>query len=93
MNETPGGPANNDATSSFLRQFARRRGGAEADSEERCELCSARLGPMHQHLLDPEEARDTVRVRWLRNSFLRAGRRALFARAAAYSKPDGFSDG
>jgi hypothetical protein len=55
MNETPNGPANNDATSSFLRQFTRRRAGAEAEAEERCELCSARLGPAHQHLLDAKK--------------------------------------
>jgi hypothetical protein len=34
---------------SFLRQFARRRTAAE-----RCELCSAELAPVHQHLLEPK---------------------------------------
>jgi hypothetical protein len=53
MNDAPNGPANSDAASSFLRQFTRRRESAEG--EERCELCSARLGPMHQHLLDPKK--------------------------------------
>jgi hypothetical protein len=33
----------------FLSKFARRRD----STEERCELCSAGLGPVHQHLLDP----------------------------------------
>jgi hypothetical protein len=33
----------------FLSKFTRRR----ASTEERCELCSAGLGPVHQHLLDP----------------------------------------
>jgi hypothetical protein len=37
---------------SFLRQIARRRPSAE--KEERCELCSAALAPVHQHLLDPK---------------------------------------
>jgi Family of unknown function (DUF5947) len=41
---TKGGPA-----PPFLRQFARR-----ASSAERCELCSAELPPVHQHLLDPK---------------------------------------
>jgi hypothetical protein len=34
---------------SFLRQFARRRAAVE-----RCELCSAELAPIHQHLLEPK---------------------------------------
>ena len=38
-----------ESTSSFLKQFARRRSAAE-----RCELCSAELSPVHQHLLDPK---------------------------------------
>jgi hypothetical protein len=38
------------STPSFLKQFARRRSTAE-----RCELCSAELSPMHQHLLDPKK--------------------------------------
>jgi hypothetical protein len=33
----------------FLRQFARR-----SSIAERCELCSAELSPIHQHLLDPK---------------------------------------
>jgi hypothetical protein len=33
----------------FLKQFARRRAVAE-----RCELCSAELAPVHQHLLEPK---------------------------------------
>jgi hypothetical protein len=53
MNNTPNGATNLDAASSFLRQFARRRKADEA--EERCELCSAWLGPIHQHLLDPKK--------------------------------------
>lgn len=36
-------------TPSFLRQFARRSSTAEC-----CELCSAELSPVHQHLLDPK---------------------------------------
>jgi hypothetical protein len=38
------------STPSFLKQFARRRSTAE-----RCELCSAELSPMHQHLLDSKK--------------------------------------
>ncbi len=34
---------------SFLRQFARR-----SSTAERCELCSAELSSVHQHLLDPK---------------------------------------
>ena len=34
----------------FLRQFARK-----AATGERCELCSASLGAVHQHLLDPKK--------------------------------------
>jgi hypothetical protein len=41
------------AASSFLRQFARRRPSSEP--EESCELCSAPLNPLHQHLLDPKK--------------------------------------
>jgi Family of unknown function (DUF5947) len=36
-----------ESTPSFLRQFARRR-----VATERCELCSAELASVHQHLLD-----------------------------------------
>jgi hypothetical protein len=53
MNDVPKVAANPDAASSFLRQFTRRRESEEA--EERSELCSARLGPVHQHLLDPRK--------------------------------------
>jgi hypothetical protein len=38
------------STPTFLKQFARRRSIAE-----RCELCSAELSPIHQHLLDPKK--------------------------------------
>src|ERR1700761_4455130 len=34
----------------FLRQLARKQPAAE-----RCELCSAALGPIHQHLLEPKK--------------------------------------
>jgi len=52
MSEISNGASQRDSTSSFLRQFARQRPSAE--KEERCELCSAGLGPAHQHLLDPK---------------------------------------
>src|ERR1700679_2052522 len=50
--------ASNDAperapASSFLRQFARRR--TSSEPEEHCELCSASLSSLHQHLLDPKK--------------------------------------
>src|SRR5277367_100014 len=38
-----------EITPSFLRQFTRR-----SSTAERCELCSAELLPVHQHLLDPK---------------------------------------
>jgi hypothetical protein len=38
----------------FLRQLTRRRA-APGAGEERCELCSAPLAQMHQHLLDPKK--------------------------------------
>ncbi|MBB5328762.1 DUF5947 family protein [Tunturiibacter gelidoferens] len=38
---------------SFLRQVARRR--PISDGAERCELCSAELTPIHQHLLVPRK--------------------------------------
>jgi hypothetical protein len=41
-----------DAASSFLRQFTRRR---TSEVQERCELCSAALDCVHQHLLDPRK--------------------------------------
>ncbi len=50
MSEAPEIPAVRESTPSFLRQFARRRSTAE-----RCELCSAELSPVHQHLLDPKK--------------------------------------
>jgi hypothetical protein len=52
MSEAPNGASERDATPSFLRQIARRR--AAAEQEERCELCSVPLAPLHQHLLDPK---------------------------------------
>ncbi len=39
-----------DGALPFLRQFTRK-----ASTAERCELCSAALGPVHQHLLDPKK--------------------------------------
>jgi Family of unknown function (DUF5947) len=42
--------AEKNATLPFLRQFARK-----ASPAERCELCSAALAPVHQHLLDPRK--------------------------------------
>jgi hypothetical protein len=51
MNDVFTGAPEPDRASSFLRQFARRR--TSAAPEERCELCSAGLGAVHQHLLDP----------------------------------------
>lgn len=51
MSEAPNGSPERNAASSFLSQFARRRTSLEPD--ERCELCSAPLNPLHQHLLDP----------------------------------------
>ncbi len=53
MSEAPNGAPERDGTPSFLRQLARRR--ASAEPEERCELCSAPLSPVHQHLLDPKQ--------------------------------------
>lgn len=41
-------PASRDGVPSVLQQFARRR-----STRERCELCSAELGPVHSHLLEP----------------------------------------
>jgi hypothetical protein len=52
MSEVSNDAAERDGTSSFLRQFARRR---TSEVQERCELCSAGLGPVHQHLLDPRK--------------------------------------
>ena len=42
-----------DGTPSFLRQIVRRR--MSAGGEEHCELCSAPLDQIHQHLLDPQK--------------------------------------
>jgi hypothetical protein len=50
MMEEPVKNSERDGAPSFLRQFARR-----ASTAERCELCSAQLGPIHQHLLDPKK--------------------------------------
>jgi hypothetical protein len=50
MTEGPDNNVERDATPSFLRQFARRRAPVE-----QCELCSAELLPVHQHLLDPKK--------------------------------------
>ena len=49
MSEAPESTAEREGTPSFLRQFAKRRSTAE-----RCELCSAELSLLHQHLLDPK---------------------------------------
>jgi hypothetical protein len=51
MPELPNNATDREATPSFLKQFARRR----AVAEERCELCSAPLSPVHQHLLEPKK--------------------------------------
>ena len=50
MNEEAENEPARSATPSFLKQLARRRVNAE-----RCELCSAELAPVHQHLLDPKK--------------------------------------
>jgi hypothetical protein len=50
MTEGPDNNAERDPTPSFLRQIARRR-----SPVEQCELCSAELLPVHQHLLDPKK--------------------------------------
>jgi hypothetical protein len=51
MSEASNGLSQGEGSPSFLRQFARRR--VSAEKEERCELCSAPLASVHQHLLDP----------------------------------------
>jgi len=51
MPELPNNATERESTPSFLKQFARRRSAAE----EHCELCSAPLSPVHQHLLDPKK--------------------------------------
>jgi len=53
VSEVSNGASERDPASSFLRQFTRRR--TSAEPEERCELCSAALEPVHQHLLDPKK--------------------------------------
>jgi hypothetical protein len=50
MTQEPDKNAERDGTPSFLKQFARR-----APTAERCELCSAGLASIHQHLLDPKK--------------------------------------
>jgi Family of unknown function (DUF5947) len=50
MTEGPDQKAAANGTLPFLRQFARK-----ASTAERCELCSAALAPVHQHLLDPKK--------------------------------------
>jgi len=51
MNELPEAEQERTPAPSFLRQVVRRR--VIPDSGERCELCSAELAFVHQHLLDP----------------------------------------
>lgn len=53
MSEAPNGTFERDGTPSFLRQIMRRR--ASEEGGEHCELCSAPLGQVHQHLLDPKK--------------------------------------
>jgi hypothetical protein len=53
VSEVPNAASERDAASTFLRKFARRR--TSAEPEERCELCSATLEPVHQHLLNPKK--------------------------------------
>ena len=53
MNELPEAEQERTPTPSFLRRAARRR--PVSEMEERCELCSAELGPIHQHLLNPTQ--------------------------------------
>jgi hypothetical protein len=55
MKEASQEPMQSEQIPSILRQFARRRSSAEAEGEERCELCSAPLAQTHQHLLDPKK--------------------------------------
>ncbi len=50
MNELPEAEQERTPVPSFLRQVARRR--PVSDGAERCELCSAELAPVHQHLLE-----------------------------------------
>lgn len=53
MSETFNDASEHPVALSFLRQIARRR--KTSDTEEHCELCSASLNPLHQHLLDPKK--------------------------------------
>jgi hypothetical protein len=53
MNELPEAEQERTPVPSFLRQVARRR--PASDGAERCELCSAEIGPAHQHLLKPKQ--------------------------------------
>ena len=56
MSEVPDGVFDSNGTPSFLRQLARRRAQSDERAQlERCELCSAELAPLHQHLLDPKK--------------------------------------
>ncbi len=48
MSESISSTSSRDAVPSVLRQFARRR-----STREHCELCSAELGDVHSHLLEP----------------------------------------
>jgi hypothetical protein len=53
MNELPEAEQERTPIPSFLRHVARRR--PVSDGAERCELCSAELASVHQHLLDPRK--------------------------------------
>jgi hypothetical protein len=53
MSELPEVDQERTAVPSFLRQVARRH--PASANEEHCELCSANLGPVHLHLLDPRQ--------------------------------------
>jgi hypothetical protein len=53
MNQLPEVEQERTAKPSFLRQVARRR--PTAEMAERCELCSAELAEVHQHLLEPKQ--------------------------------------
>ena len=50
MTENPNNEPHRDTIPAVLRQFTRRR-----SATERCELCSAELGLVHSHLLEPSE--------------------------------------
>ena len=53
MNELPEAEQERTPLPSFLRQVARRS--MPSALEERCELCSTSLTPLHPHLLDPHQ--------------------------------------